>query len=62
MVLLKYLGIFQPYDIGFQQLFKLSVNKSASKFFENHIVKSMALKVTIQMPRNLIPFWNATPQ
>ncbi len=48
--------------MGLQRLFKLSVKKSASVFFVNHIAKSVALKTTVRMPTNLGPLRNATPQ
>ena len=57
-MLLKYLGIFQPYNINLQQLFKLPVKKLALEFFLNHIIKSLILKTTIQMPINLTLFQN----
>lgn len=60
--LLKYAGIFQPCDVGLQQLFKLSVKKSASEFFVNHIAEAVALKKPVRMPTNLGPLRNATPK
>lgn len=60
--LIRYPGIFQPYNVSFQKLFKLSVKKAASESFVNYIAEAVSLKKAVWIPTNVDRLKNATPK